>query len=356
MAERSLLYTSIMVVMVLVLCGIIYYMVATIDFSGSNPIGSISSVKVEDLMSNDYLLTVGGMSRNVKLSDITLNVLNQMTPDTIDNYIGPDNAWAGSQFAFYFIDGDNSASLTDGDGLRVRVFDVQEWREIETNLVHVPTGATLVNVVFLALSPFDQDRIMYYDFSSESFKDLSGHQPDAVPNPEWPGPYFAEPNGKNVLNISKDTDNKGRYLTVADDGSLVPASRMLVQTLVMMTSDPNWAPSDTLFVGKGSSWMVKLGSIDLIRGYDYRFSINLGSQWYELDSKTKVKAGEWHAVAASYDSSTGLISLYIDGIREADLVVKGHVPIDPSIHPLVIGSDLMFGHWEGYIAYVAMSG
>jgi len=101
---------------------------------------------------------------------------------------------------------------------------------------------------------------------------------------------------------------------------------------------------------------VKLGSKDQIRGYDYRFSISIGSQWYDLDSRTKVNAGEWHSISASYDSTSGHISLYIDGLREADLVVKGHVAIDPSLQSFTVGSDPMYGVWEGLIAYVTMSG
>lgn len=356
MAERSLLLAIVMVVVVLALCGAIYYVVATMDYSGSNPTGSITRMTVEDILSNEYLLTVGALSRSVKLSDITLGVQNQMTTGTIDRYIGPDHAWSSSQFSFYFVDDDNSSSLTNGDGLRISINGVRDWEEVETNLVYVPTGATLVNAVFLASSPFDPELIMCYDFGLGNFHDQAGRQPDAVPNPGWPAPYFTTVSGLEILNISNDPHSTGRFLTVPYEGSVIPSSRMLVQVMVNMTSDPNIASSDTTFVGKGSSWAFRLGSTDPVRGYDYRFSISLGSQWYDLDSRSKVVAGTWRCIAASYDTSTGHISLYIDGLREAALVVRGHLPIDPSLQPLSIGSNPMYGVWEGLIAYVIMSG
>lgn len=356
MAERSLLFTSILVIIALLLCGVIYFLVSTIDYSGSSPMGSITKLTTEDMMSNDYLLTVGGLSRGVKLSDVKLNVLDQITPDTIDNYVGPDHQWYGSEFAFYFIDTDNSSSLTNGDGLRIRVIDVEEWMGVECNLIYIPTGATLVNVVFLAMAPFDLDQVMYYDFSSETFKDLSGHQADAVPNPGWAGPYYGTSDNKSVLAISKDKNQVGRYLSVAYNQSLDLPSRMLVQMRVTMTSDPNIASDETMLLQRGPSWSLGLGSVDLIRGRDYRFGIILGMDYYEIGSKTKVVEGEWHTISASYDSTTGLISLYIDGIREDSQVVKGHLGIYPSISPLTIGSNVQTGPWEGMIAYVTMSG
>ncbi len=122
-------------------------------------------------------------------------------------------------------------------------------------------------------------------------------------------------------------------VTIPDSSSLNPSTGITIEAWIKTPYS-----GDQIFVGKDNAYLLGTSS-----GKIY-FNYHSGGNWAcWAYSNTAVDDNTWHHVAATYDSASGTVKIYVDGKLDSTTSCSGQ--IDSSTFPVVIGtlwSDWMF--------------
>ena len=141
---------------------------------------------------------------------------------------------------------------------------------------------------------------------------------------------YMDYNGSLVLNGTTD------YFTYANNFAFNATTALTIEAWVRRDTTGAWPPIQHIVNKSGSSKMdYALG----LNGSDgsIRFSINSPGGPLGFNSAPAIKDGQWHHIAASYNSDSGTVKIYLNGNLLSGTIFAGHPVINNNFGNLYIG-------------------
>ncbi|UCG70723.1 MAG: right-handed parallel beta-helix repeat-containing protein, partial [Thermoplasmata archaeon] len=155
-------------------------------------------------------------------------------------------------------------------------------------------------------------------------------------------------NGKFEMagDLEKDTN---QYIEFADSSSLDITDEITIEAWVNLES---YTGDNQTILCKGEAYNLMI----LENKYVAQFEVKVGGTWVSQLSSSTIPMLQWTHILGTFDSTSGLVRIFINGIEEKGGSQNNPLPgsIDSNSNPLWIGKNWAARYFDGLIDEVAL--